>query len=60
MFSHFPIVTIKEFNVDFITKTNQSSTLQAFMNKYNLKFNFIKNNTINDTQIDPIWTNAQI
>jgi hypothetical protein len=30
------------------------------MNKYNLKFTFIENNTINDTQIDHIWTNAPI
>ncbi len=30
------------------------------MNKYNLKLTFIKSTTINDTQIDHIWTNAPI
>jgi hypothetical protein len=60
MLSHCPPVIIGDFNIKFLTKTNQSSTLQAFMNKYNLKLTFIKNNTINDTQIDHIWTNALI
>jgi hypothetical protein len=30
------------------------------MNKYNLKLTFIESTTINDTQIDHIWTNAPI
>jgi hypothetical protein len=47
--SHCPIVIIGDFNINFITKTNQSSTLQAFMNKYNLKLTFIESATINDT-----------
>ncbi len=51
---------IGDVNIDFLTKTNQSSTLQEFMNKYNLKLNFIESTTINDTQIDHIWTNAPI
>jgi len=58
--SHCPTIIIEDFNVKFLTKTNQSSTLQTFMNKHNLKFTFIKNTTINDTQIDHIWTNAPI
>jgi hypothetical protein len=58
--SHFPTIIIGDFNVNILTKTNQSSTLQAFMNRYNFKFTFIKNTTINDTQIDHIWTNAPI
>jgi hypothetical protein len=33
--SHCPIVIVKDFNIDILTKTNQSSTLQTFMNKYN-------------------------
>jgi hypothetical protein len=33
--SHCLIVIIEDFNIIFLTKTNQSSTLQAFMNKYN-------------------------
>jgi hypothetical protein len=56
MLSHCQNVIIGDFNIDFLTKTNQSSTLQAFMNKYNLKLTFIENTTINNTQIDHIWT----
>jgi hypothetical protein len=33
--SHCLISIIGDFNIDSLTKTNQSSTLQAFMNKYN-------------------------
>jgi hypothetical protein len=33
--SHFPTIIIGNFNIEFFTKTNQSSKLQAFMNKYN-------------------------
>jgi hypothetical protein len=40
--SHCPLVIIGDFNINFLTKTNQSSTLQAFMNKHNLKLTFIK------------------
>ncbi len=58
--SHCPIVIIGDFNIYFLTKENQSSTLQAFMNKYHLKLTFIESTTINDTQIDHIWTNAPI
>jgi len=32
--SHCPTLIIRDFNINFLTKTNQSSTLQAFMNKY--------------------------
>jgi hypothetical protein len=58
--SHFLTIIIGDFNINFLTKTNQSLTLQEFMNKYNLKLNFIENTTINGTQIDYIWTNAPI
>ncbi len=58
--SHCLISTIGDLNIDSLTKTNQSSTLQTFMNKYNLKLIFIDNTTINDTKIDHIWTNAPI
>jgi hypothetical protein len=47
-------------NIDFLTKTIQSSTLQALMNKYNFKFIFLESAIINDTQINHIWTNASI
>jgi len=58
--SHCLTIIIRDFNIYFLTKTNQSSTLQAFMNKYNFKFIFIESTTINDAQIDHIWTNAPI
>jgi hypothetical protein len=51
------IAIIGYFNINILTKTNQSSTV---MNKYNLKLIFFKNTTINDTQINHIWTNAPI
>jgi hypothetical protein len=52
------IVIIGEFNIYFLTKTDQPSTLKAFMNKHILKLTFIENTTINDTQINHIWPNA--
>ncbi len=33
--SHCPTIIIGNFNIIFLTKINQSSTLQAFTNKYN-------------------------
>jgi len=53
-------VIIGDFNINILTKSNQSSTLQTFMNKYYLKLIFIGSTIINDTQIDHIWTNAPI
>jgi hypothetical protein len=58
--SHCLISTIGDFNIDSLTKTNQSSILQTFMNKYNFKLIFLKSTTINYTQIDHIWTNTPI
>jgi ABC-type arginine transport system permease subunit len=55
---HCLVVIIGIFNTNFLTKTNQSSTLQEFMNKYNFKLIFIEITTINDTQINHIWTNV--
>jgi hypothetical protein len=60
MLSHCPIVIIGDFNINILTKIIQSSTLQAFINKYKFKLIFKENTTINDTQIDYIWTNAPI
>jgi hypothetical protein len=60
MLSHCPTIIIGDFNINFLIKTNQSSTLQAFMNKYNLKLTFIESTTINYTQINHMWTNASI
>ncbi len=57
---HFLITTKKRFhivNIDFLTKTIQSSTLQALMNTYNF---FLESTIIDDTQKNHIWTNASI
>jgi hypothetical protein len=58
--SHCLISTIGDFNINSFLKKNQSSTIQTFLNKYNFKLIFIETTTINDTQIDHIWTNAPI
>jgi hypothetical protein len=55
MSSHYPSVIIGNFN-----KKNQSSTLQALMNKYNFKLNFLDISIINDTQINHLCINAPI
>jgi hypothetical protein len=60
MFSHFSTIITRDFNIKFLTKTIQSLTLQAFINKYNFKLTFLEKTIINDTQIDHIWTNASI
>lgn len=46
---NYPTVVIEDFNIDMLTKTSQSTTLQNVMNKYNLKHLFSKHTTINDT-----------
>ncbi len=58
--SHCLISTIGDFNINSLTKKNQSSTIQTFTNKYNFKLFFIETNTINDTQLYHMWTNAPI
>jgi hypothetical protein len=40
MLSHCSTIIIRDFKINILTKTNQSSTLQALMNKYNFKFIF--------------------
>jgi len=60
MFSHCSTIITRDFNIKFLTKTIQSLTLQALINKYNFKLTFLEKTIINDTQIDYIWTNASI
>jgi hypothetical protein len=60
MFSHCLTIIIGDFNIDFLTKIIQLSTLSALMNKYNLKLIFLENTIINDMQINHIWTNVEI
>jgi hypothetical protein len=52
---------LKTSTKKFINKTIWSSTLWTLMKKYNFKLIFSKkkkHTTINDTQIDDIWTNT--
>ncbi len=58
--SNCPIVIIGYFNINWLTNTIQSTTLQTFTKKYNFKLTFSKSITISDTQIDNIWTNTPI
>jgi hypothetical protein len=60
MFSHCSTIITRDFNIKFLTKKIQSLTLQALINKYNLKLTFLEKTIINDTQIGHIWTNASI
>jgi hypothetical protein len=53
-----PNVIIRDFHMDDLTKTCQSVILQNFMNKSNFKLIFLKNSSLNDTQIDHMWTNS--
>lgn len=54
MFSCRLIMIIEDFNIKFLNKTNQSSTLQTLMKKYNFQRIFLKSTNINDTQINHI------
>jgi hypothetical protein len=58
MLSHCQNVIIGDFNIDFLTKIIQSSILHLWIKTILIPFNFFF--TINDTQIDHIWTNAPI
>jgi hypothetical protein len=49
-----PIITIGDFNIDMLTNTSQSTTLQNFMNKYDIKIVLHKSTTIYNTQLDHI------
>jgi hypothetical protein len=54
----YPTILIGDFNIDMLKKTPRSTTFQNLMYKYKLKLTFFENTTINNTQIDHIWTNA--
>jgi hypothetical protein len=49
-----PIITIGDFNIDMLTNTSQSTTLQNFMNIYDFKIVLHKSTTIYNTQLDHI------
>jgi len=54
MFSCRVTIIIEDFNINFLNKTKQSSTLQTLMKKYNFQLIFLKSTNINDTQINHI------
>jgi hypothetical protein len=41
-----------------LTNTIDSITLQSCMNTYGFHITFVESTTLNNTQIDHIWTNA--
>jgi hypothetical protein len=53
-----PSIIIKDFNINMLTNTIESITLQNYMNTHGFHITFIENTTPNNTQIDHIWTNA--
>jgi hypothetical protein len=54
MFSCHLTIIIEDFNIIFLNKTNQSSTLQTLMKKYNFQLKFLESTHINGTQINHI------
>jgi len=58
MQTNCPTIIIKEFNIDMLIDTLQPTTLQNNINKCKLVFFLSKSTTLNNTQIDHIWTNA--
>ncbi len=58
MLKDYLTILIGDFNIGMLKKTLQSTTFQNLMYKYKLKLTFIESTTIDNTQIDHIWTNA--
>jgi hypothetical protein len=56
--TNYPTIIIGGFNIDMLTNTPQSTTLQNYMNKHKLKSFFSKSKNLNNRQINHIWTNA--
>jgi len=53
-----PTIIIEDFNINLFTNTIESSTLKNYMNTHNFHITLIESMTLNNTQIDHIWTNA--
>jgi hypothetical protein len=53
-----PTIIIGDFNINMLTNTIESITLQNYMNTHGFHITFIESTTPNNTQIDHIWTNA--
>ncbi len=56
--SNVPMIIIRDFNVDILTETCQSTTLCNFMNTQKINILFFEYTTINKTQINHIQINA--
>jgi endonuclease/exonuclease/phosphatase family metal-dependent hydrolase len=54
----YPTILIGDFNINMLKETFQSTTFQNLMHKNRLKLTFFESTTINNTQINHIWTNA--
>ncbi len=53
-----PTIIIGDFNINMLTNTIESITLQTYMNTHNFHIISIESITCNNTQINHIWTNA--
>jgi len=53
----YPTIVIGDFNVNMLTNTSQSKTLQN-MNKYKFKNIILSGKKNHNTQIDHIWINV--
>jgi endonuclease/exonuclease/phosphatase family metal-dependent hydrolase len=56
--TNYPTIIIGDFNINMLTNTIESITLQNYMNTHNFHITFIQSITCNNTQIDHIWTSA--
>jgi hypothetical protein len=58
-FTNYPTIIIGDFNINMLTNTIKSITLQNYMKTHSFHITFIESTTLNNnTQIDHIWTNA--
>jgi hypothetical protein len=53
-----PTIIIGGFNVNMLTQTFESTTLQTFMEQYHFKLIFFESMTTNDIHFDHVWTNV--
>jgi hypothetical protein len=56
--TNYPTIIVADFNINMLTYTIESITLQNYMNTHGFHIAFIASTTPNNTQIDHIWANA--
>ncbi len=56
--TNYPSIIIGDFNINMLSNTIESITLQNYMNTHNFHITFIQSITSNNTQIDHRWTNT--